>query len=106
VFTLLNKADAALEALSRGSCGPRAGLPGSRAIRETDVQLFLNHRRNPDGDRCFILGPVNKIRLFFRVPEMVARAARGARSAPEGRRKAPRSGAGCRAAAQSAAAGG
>jgi len=61
VFTLLNKADAALEALSRGSCGPRAGLPGSRAIRETDVQLFLNHRRNPDGDRCFILGPVNKI---------------------------------------------
>ncbi len=61
VFTLLNKADAALEALSRGSCGPRAGLPGSRAIRETDVQLFINHRRNPDGDRCFLLGPVNKI---------------------------------------------
>ena len=39
-------------------------------------------------------------------PRKVARAARGARSAPEGRRGAPRSGAGCRAAAQSAAAGG
>eukprot|EP00964_Phaeocystis_antarctica_P015967 scaffold8836_cov62-Phaeocystis_antarctica.AAC.11 len=46
------------------------------------------------------------IRLFFRVPEMVARAARGACSAPEGRREVLRSGAGCRAAAQSAAAGG
>ena len=46
------------------------------------------------------------LRLFFRVPEMAARAARGARSAPGGRREAPRSGAGCRAAAQSAAAGG
>ena len=45
-------------------------------------------------------------RLFFRVPEMGARSAWGARSAPEGRREAPRSGAGCRAAAQSAAAGG
>ncbi len=43
---------------------------------------------------------------FFRVPKKPARAARGARSAPEGRREAPRSGAGCRAAAQSAAAGG
>ena len=43
---------------------------------------------------------------FFGVPKKPARAARGARSAPEGRREAPRSGAGCRAAAQSAAAGG
>ena len=43
---------------------------------------------------------------FFRVCKRPARAARGARSAPEGRREAPRSGAGCRAAAQSAAAGG
>ena len=43
---------------------------------------------------------------FFRVPKKPARAARGARSAPEGRREAPRSGAGCRAAAQSAATGG
>ena len=45
-------------------------------------------------------------RLFFHFGKRVARAARGARSAPEGRREAPRSGAGCRAAAQSAAAGG
>ena len=42
----------------------------------------------------------------FRSCKRAARAARGARSAPEGRRGAPRSGAGCRAAAQSAAAGG
>ena len=46
------------------------------------------------------------LRLFFRVPRKVARAARGARRAPEGWRVAPRSGAGCRAAARSAAAGG
>ena len=52
------------------------------------------------------LYPPPKKGLFFRVPEMAARAARGAPSAPEGRREAPRSGAGCRAAAQSAAAGG
>ena len=48
----------------------------------------------------------SKIGHFFRVCKRAARAARGARSAPEGRREAPRSGAGCRAAAQSAAAGG
>ena len=50
--------------------------------------------------------PPKESRHFFRVCKRPARAARGARSAPEGRREAPRSGAGCRAAAQSAAAGG
>ena len=49
---------------------------------------------------------VEKKRAFFDVVNNDARAARGARSAPEGRREAPRIGAGRRAAAQSAAAGG
>lgn len=64
VLVLLDRADAALEVLPRGRCGPQVGLPDSRAIRERDVQLFLNHRRNPDGDRCFRLGPVDKISPF------------------------------------------
>ena len=48
----------------------------------------------------------SKVGHFFRVSRKAARAARRARSAPEGQKIAPRSGAGCRAAAQSAAAGG
>ena len=43
------------------------------------------------------------IRHFFHVSRKAARAARRARSAPEGQKIAPRSGAGCRAAALGAA---
>ena len=64
VLKLLDRADAVLEALPRGGCGQRAGVPNSRAIHERDVQLFINHRRNPDGDRCFTLGPNVKISPF------------------------------------------
>ena len=62
--------------------------------------------RTRDLVRSKSLQKFEKNRDFFRSCKRAARAARGARSAPEGRREAPRSGAGCRAAAQSAAAGG
>ena len=75
-------------AAARLSCS----VPSTGALVGTDARL------STDEDA--------KTWHFFRVCKRAARAARGARSAPEGRREAPRSGAGCRAAAQSAAAGG
>ena len=91
--------------------------PRGRDLHELRVRQVGEARRHTRGGRHLCLRSLRVRALLgfrrgvveasiFGVPKKPARAARGARSAPEGRREAPRSGAGCRAAAQSAAAGG
>ena len=81
-------------------------LPFSQPPREAGSLGLVAIFSAASTQRKLVQVPEEENRHFFRVPKKPARAARGARSAPEGPHEAPRSGAGCRAAAQSAAAGG